>query len=169
MIALALSWNQFGAMVAREHLNDENVSLKNKACFIEIIGEQDLLRMPHWFQKDHPNVLRLLFDDVDEPLQVPLLGRDKREYISVVPMSEEQGKAILAFIEQNSHADVCVVHCAAGVKRSGAVAQFINDWADIDYFTARSLNPSTKPNARILSILRNVYRDKYKEEADGYT
>lgn len=156
--AYALSYQQFKASLDYASITDDNVESKDKTALIEIMGEQDILSAPFYFKKDHPNVIRLMFDDVDEPLHVSLLGDvpDEREYVPVVPMSEEQGKLILDFVKKNDSVGNFIVHCAAGVSRSGAVAKFITEYfggEDKDFY---KLNPYTKPNQRILTILRNL-------------
>lgn len=157
----ALSWHKFCATMEHTGVTDDNVESKDKTALIEIMGEQDLLSMPHHFKKDHPNVLRLLFDDVDEPYKVFKLGSTgdepyEREFRMVVPMTKEQGQQILDFIKKNKDVGNFMVHCAAGVSRSAAVAKFITEYfggEDKDFY---KLNPYTHPNARILTILRNL-------------
>jgi len=166
---LAQSYTAFQQTMLANGLDDDNVEKRGKACFIEICGEQDLLHMPHWFKRDHPNVLRLEFDDVEEPLQVHRLGEDGREYIPVVPITEAQGKAVLAFVERNREADICIVHCAAGVSRSGAIAQWISEYNGISYETFKMLNRHTIPNEEVLRVLRKLTKEQYSSNPDGYT
>lgn len=150
----ALSWHQFCATMDHAGITDDNVESKDGTALIEIMGEQDLLHMPHHFKKDHPNVLRLLFDDVDEDLPVHKLGNGK--VIRVTPMTKEQGQQILDFVKKNKDVGNFVVHCGTGVSRSGAVAKFITEYfggEDKDFY---KLNPYTMPDARILTILRNL-------------
>lgn len=154
----AMSYAGFVSNMILSKLDDSNIESKNSAV-IEVMGEQDLLQMPHHFKQDHPNVLRLLFDDVDEPLQVNRLGTDGREYVPVIPMSEAQGKQIFEFIKTNKDAVNFIVHCAAGISRSGAVAKFITEYfggTDREFYF---LNPYTKPNSRILNILRKLSQE----------
>lgn len=161
----ALSYHQFCASLEVAKIDDTNVETK-KSALIEIMGEQDLLSAPFHFKEDHPNVLRLLFDDVDEPLHIPLLGEfaDGREYIPVVPMSMEQGKKIVDFVKVNKDVYNFIVHCAAGISRSGAIAKFINEYFGGDEWHFKHLNPHTKPNIRILSILRNLNQEHGQED-----
>lgn len=153
--AHALSWARFCVSLRSASITDDNVESKDRTALIEIMGEQDLLSMPHHFKKDHPNVLRLLFDDVDEPTRRKVLG-DHGEVQFSVPMTKEQGQEIVDFVKKNKDVGNFIVHCAAGVSRSGAVAKFITEYfggEDRDFY---KLNPYTQPNARILTILRNL-------------
>lgn len=164
-LCYALSYHQFCATMDVAAINDTNVGTK-KSALIEIMGEQDLLSAPFHFKEDHPNVLRLVFDDIDEPLHVPLLGEfvDGREYIPVVPMTEEQGRQIVDFVKANKDAYNFIVHCAAGISRSGAIVKFINEYFDGEEWYFRHLNPHTRPNARILNILRRLSQTHGKED-----
>ena len=153
----ATSYNIFKASLEMTKIDDSNIEEANTAI-IEIMGEQDLLFFPFYFKRDHPNVLRLLFDDVDERLDIKLFGEpeDEREYIPVVPMSESQGLQIVDFLIKNAEKKQFIVHCAAGVSRSGAIASFIREYFNEDEDLFNRKNPYIKPNIRILSILRNL-------------
>lgn len=153
----ALSYPQFRATLDVAKIDDTNIEEK-KSAVIEVMGEQDLLFFPFYFKQDHPNVLRLLFDDVDEPLTTSLLG-DGRDVIPVVPMTEEQGKQIIDFVRTNKDMHNFVIHCAAGISRSGAIAKFINEYFDGEEWYYWELNPNTRPNARILNILRKLSQE----------
>lgn len=158
----ALSYREFKASMDVSKVIDENVESK-KSAIIEIMGEQDLLKMPFWFKQDHSNVLRLIFDDVDEPLKIWSIGHpddDEREYIPVVPMSEEQGKLIVEFVKANFEASSFIIHCTAGISRSAGVAYFINEFINECFGKTdewfRQINPHTSPNQRIINILRKL-------------
>lgn len=157
--AQALSYREFKVNMDHLKVTDETVDSYKRSAIIEIMGEQDLIYMPFHFKKDHHNVLRLLFDDVDVPMSIWSIGHpddDDRECIPVIPMSEEQGKLIIEFIKANSEVNNFIIHCAAGVSRSAGVAKFINEYfggTDREYY---QFNPYTKPNQRILNILRKL-------------
>ena len=163
--AHALSWVQFCATMQEAGLDDTNIETKTPLSgVIEIMGEQDLPYMPFHFKEDHKNVLRLIFDDVDKDMEVVYLG--EREPRNLYTMSEEQGKKLFEFIKVNNNAINFVVHCAAGVSRSGAVAKFIMEYTggeeDRDFYV---LNPNTRPNGTVLRILRNLAQTKPDDNA----
>jgi predicted protein tyrosine phosphatase len=149
--AYALSYGEFGGVIERAKKDD--VVMGNYA-YIEIMGEQDLLGMP-WVLPPGPNVLHIIFDDVDEVIQVAE-EVDGREYIAVVPMTEEQGEQIVSFVRAHEDKKAFVTHCAAGISRSGAVAQFIMEYFGGSYADYKGFNPHTMPNARIRRILRGI-------------
>jgi predicted protein tyrosine phosphatase len=153
----AMSYREFCHTMEYNKIDDSNVEAYPSGI-IEIMGEQDLLFFPFWFKQNHSNVLRLCFDDVDEPLNVKLLRdiEDKREYIPVVAMSHEQGKEIVSFVKANEDKKSFIIHCAAGVSRSAGVALFINDYFSGDWYHFKQVNPNTKPNIRIVKILTKI-------------
>lgn len=160
-IIYALSYQEFVSNMSIGKITDDTVEKKTASCIIEIMGEQDLLCFPFWFKKDHPNVLRLLFDDVDEPLHIKLFGEpeDGMDRIPVVPMNEHQGKQIVKFVEDNKDKNSFIVHCAAGISRSAAVAKYINyrfNEEEDDYLFNKN-NPHIRPNQRIFSMLKEIY------------
>jgi len=50
--------------------------------------------------------------------------------------------------------EILVVHCMAGISRSGAVGLFLNDMFGLDYGSFKNENPTIIPNQCILSMLR---------------
>lgn len=165
--AYAMSWAGFMATMQRLKLDDSNIEEKYMAGIIEIMGEQDLQYMPFRFQRDHPNVLRLVFDDVDTDMKVHSIGHpddDDKEYFEVKTMSKEQGEKIVKFINDNELSTNFVIHCAAGISRSGSVAKFI-----IEYFGGTDkefhlLNPHCSPKAGFLKTLRDAAQDYSRAE-----
>lgn len=141
-------------------VDDSNVESRTSAI-IEIMGEQDLLAHPFYFKEDHPNVIRLLFDDVLEdlpPIKMSGYGDDTRENIPVVVITKEQGEQIVKFVRTNEKATNFIIHCAAGISRSGAVAKFINEVFGGTDREFNLLNPYTKPNYVVLNLLRNLWQ-----------
>lgn len=96
---------------------------------------------------DKDNYHTWWFYDVDEQI-----GNFK-------PIEDWQAKEIYDFIDSNRNKDVCFVHCAAGVSRSGAVGLFINDLMEQDYREFMKTNPNVQPNTLISSKLNKIYRE----------
>jgi len=63
-------------------------------------------------------------------------------------------KELILFILKNKDKKSCIVHCSAGVARSGAVGEFINDflgsqsWSDF-----KKENPRISPNILVKTLL----------------
>lgn len=87
------------------------------------------------------NTIGLLFDDIERPV------------MDFVPFNEEMAAKLYEFIDRNIHRDICVVHCDAGISRSGAVGAFIADRAGIPWETFRRNNPGILPNNLVRRLL----------------
>lgn len=152
----ALSQWQFNATMKSKNITDGNVHEYTSTAFIQIMGEHDSHHpdCALHFKKNHPNVLTLFFDDVDEPLNIEDLKTGN--YIPITPMNEAQGGQIISFARSNEDKRTFLVHCAAGVSRSGAVAKFLCEFFGMESKDFYEMNPHTHPNQRIINILRNL-------------
>ena len=101
---------------------------------------------------DGGNILKLRFDDaVEDP-----------EHTLVLFDSEIAGR-IVRFIRQIDTSRLLFVNCEAGISRSGAVGEVLNDYfnkylerneLDDEYF--RRLNPQIQGNSLVRRILREA-------------
>lgn len=98
---------------------------------------------PESFHKDADNFKTWWFYDLEY------------EVGSYKPMSEEQAKEIVEFISKNKDKKRCIVHCSAGVSRSGAIGEFINDLYGEKYQDFKRTNPNIIPNIYIKKLLNN--------------
>lgn len=98
------------------------------------------------------DVLRFEFDDITKPIH------------TFTPMNLSHAKEIKAFIDKYKN-DVCeiIVHCTAGISRSGAVgcclAQYLN--GDDTYLLKTGLY---MPNKLVYKLLSNTLGLKYTEK-----
>ena len=110
-------------------VNDENVESEkfSEYAFIDIIGTRDAIEKylhepntKHWFDRGHPNVLNLEFDDVSEK---------EFEYNGIIfkGFTQEQARKSYEFILNNSNKDF-IICCRAGLSRSQAFGNFIHDY-----------------------------------------
>ena len=110
-------------------VNDENVESEkfSEYAFIDIIGTRDAIEKylhepntKHWFDREHPNVLNLEFDDVSEK---------EFEYNGIIfkGFTQEQARKSYEFILNNSNKDF-IISCRAGLSRSQAFGNFIHDY-----------------------------------------
>lgn len=154
----------------KKGINDETVEQYPTTCFISINepAEED----QHYFRKEHPNVLTMYFHDVidDGCYDVYLHGYDNETqepiYRPLIFFSEEMAKIVLDFFE-NAKKNGCqsvLVHCTAGISRSGAVTTFAREFFGCpNYLTFKSENPQIIPNYTVLSRLRNEYEQRCTE------
>lgn len=129
-------------------IDDSNVEqLINKACFISINDSLGTPEVP-FFSQSHPNVLTLFFDDVDQDIETA--------HGTVKAMTDEQALEIYEFIEKNKDYENFIIHCTAGISRSGAVGEFVNNFLELDYKKFKEDNPHTHPNGLVLSKLNRL-------------
>ena len=136
----------FDRGLAKENITDSNVeNFKEKVCFISINDSMGTDEIPY-FKEEHSNVLTLFFDDVDNDIVT--------EHGTARVISDEQAKQIFDFVTQNKECRSFIVHCTAGISRSGAVGEFINDMLGLDFNQFKLDNPYTHPNGIVLSKLK---------------
>ena len=168
-----LSHYRFDEKMKELGLNDKNVEDTNKA-FISIIGTPECLtyyldegKTKHFF-KDHPNVLNLDFDDIED--DVLYNGHHFKT------MRMEQTEKAIQFIEDNINKGVesFDIHCRAGVSRSRAFGEFIYRYCkehDIDVEYEDRDDYTTMLNAGVLRRLNHAYwkKNKLRFYEDGKT
>jgi len=153
-IVVVVSKPCFNYIMDRYEINDDTVEGFGGSAYISINDTEGEWK-ESYFNKDHSNVIRLWFDDVS-----PGEATSPTNKISVSAMTEEQGKQIINFIERNKEKIKFVVHCTAGISRSGAVGAFISDYFGLDYSVFMANNPMVRPNAHISRTLNNIMRTR---------
>lgn len=150
-----LSKNHFDDILPRMRISNTNVIEHVSEAFISILNSDQ--PDSSYFDKDYPNVLRLVFDDVTDEEFKRVSEQTQRE---LTLFSAEQAKQVLSFLENNKHVDTLYVHCTAGVSRSGAVGTIANDFYGKEtFFEFTQSNPYIKPNYFIVALLRRVYNN----------
>ena len=164
MKVIVLSHYLFDEEMKKMGLDDRNVEGSNMA-FISIIGTPECLTYyldegdtKHYF-KDHPNVLNLDFDDIEN--DVVYNGHHFKA------MTMEQAEKAVDFIEDivDKNVDDIFIHCRAGFSRSRAFGEFIYryckeheiplEYEDRDDYT-------TMYNSGVMRRLNHAYWKKYK-------
>ena len=142
---------QFNENLGRLNIDDNNIETLPDVAFISINDTHGQWN-ESWLDRDHPNVLRLWFDDVENDHEVS----SPTNTISVRAFDSEQAQAVVTFVENNRHKKTFIVHCTAGISRSGAVGQFICDYFNCDREEFLRINPHIYPNARVTRMLNNL-------------
>lgn len=94
-------------------------------------------------------LLPLAFDDID------------REVYDYKLFSKEQGRQVLDFISMlPTSVDCIVVHCWAGISRSGAIAKYLSEYYQTTDFPSRY----SLYNKHVYSTLRTVYNENLFHE-----
>lgn len=101
------------------------------------------------------NSMQFEFWDINEQLYKSIKSR----YPDAVLFNEDIASDIVNFIKTiNTHTkdSTLVIHCSAGISRSGAVGTFACDYYGLDYNNFIKSNPYIKANQYVLSLLRKV-------------
>lgn len=158
---LILSKLFFDRTMKEMGLTPDNVEKKaSKAAFISILdsGDSDP-EAASFFPEDRSNVKTLFFDDVEKDMQIPEIGTGRIRHIKA--FTEHQAEELLAFIKQNANKSLFIIHCTAGISRSGAVGQFICDYFSCNPVEFRQANPNILPNNLVSRLLKAavIYED----------
>ena len=97
---------------------------------------------------EHPNLLVLHFDDV--------------ETANPTAFSIEQARQIVRFVQENGDLPF-LIHCTAGISRSGAVGLAIAEQCGCVEVFLRD-NPDIMPNQLVLRELRQAFKTPHEPE-----
>ena len=133
-------------LVFDKHFTDKEFKYYDYACFISIIDNDEKK-----FDKLIDNFLQVKMWDIEEDLFEN--GQLKYER-----PNDKELKNIVDFINKYKDKSVFIVHCSAGISRSGAVATFLYDkfLSEIDKEQFRRENRYIIPNLYILNRLKSL-------------
>ena len=142
-----LSKKDFDNLMAYNNITNDNVEDIKDVFFISIhyTGTDSST----YYFENKSNVKVMVFDDCSF------------KHNHEVPMTEEQAIELLDFIDEHVDKEECIVHCAAGISRSGAVGTFICDYTDTDFNVFIQNNPQIHPNPLVLNLLKKAVLKKY--------
>jgi hypothetical protein len=130
--------------VEKRGITDENVEKDwpNQA-FVQIHGE---VAMPtgdegFHFKEPHSNVTTCIFDDTLTDFEYDLIGGGTAWARTI---TDEQAKELAGFIHRNIDKSF-LIHCRAGVSRSGAVAVFVCEKKGMSLQECVDMNPYIHP------------------------
>lgn len=151
-----LSQDNFNTTLRLGNVNDSNVEDDKDFFFISINSTPEANEefSNSYFKENHSNVLILHFDDVTEDGNVSPFGDDLGK---TKAFSEDQAKQIIEFLNKNKDKRACMLHCAAGISRSGAVGAFIADYFRVPFAEYKRTNPQIRPNPHVSSTLNKLF------------
>ena len=117
--------------------------------YVSINNPDDEDKTP--IRPDSDNFKSLWFYDIDEKIVDEIKG------VEYNPISDEQVKELYEFLMFNKDRDYLVVHCTAGVSRSGAVGEFMNDLFGIPHSEFKKENPFIIPNIYMKKKLNELH------------
>ena len=140
--------NAIPKLVFDKHFTDKEFKYYDCACFISIL---DIDNNEQKFDKSIDNFLQVKMWDIEEDLFEN--GELKYE-----KPNDNELKNIVDFINKHKDKSVFMVHCSAGISRSGAVAIFLYDkfLSEIDKEQFRRENKYIRPNLYILNRLKSL-------------
>lgn len=146
----------FDKMMAEAGINDDNVDNSSVWAFISIQNSKALdHNVNPYFKLEHKHVLTLTFDDITDKDQDVL-----DQYPGSVLFNEDHAKAIIEFVEAHLLSDF-VIHCTAGISRSGAVGEYVRRKLRVNYDKYNRQNPHVLPNAWVLQQLTNADSEQF--------
>ena len=167
MKVLVTSKHSFDHLLSIKGITEQNIEqISSSVCFISINGSDayscgDPDQIPY-IKNNKANVLVQFFDDITEVEKQAV--KDEIKYKGLILFSEEQAAEIIKFMDANKDKKTCIVHCAAGIARSGAVGEFINDYINggtaENYREFKKNNPYTNPNGYVLRALKRALIQK---------
>lgn len=159
MKILILNKAKFNQFMEYNMITDDNVETKD-AMFISInspfngellFGAQTTVES--YFKRQHSNVMIMHFGDYGEEFVL------RNTYKGPTGLFNQfKAKKLYEFIKRNKDKSMAIVHCGAGISRSGAVGTFIYDLYGRDTMTWEEFkrkNPQISPNEYVLKLLYN--------------
>lgn len=146
MEILVLSQREFEEIMIKNGINNNTVELHEDTFFISI--HESKAKETYFDNKENVKVMR--FDDCTF------------DFADMVSFTKKQALELLDFIDENINKKTCIIHCAAGISRSGAVGTFICDYTESDYKEFSKLNPHILPNILVLNRLKKAVLKKHK-------
>jgi predicted protein tyrosine phosphatase len=157
MVVKVLSKLAFDSMIKNKGVSNSNVEEYKNTFFISIINTGNTKRIEEQpILKDAENVKVMCFDDVIEDIDIPIIGQSTS--INALAMTYLQAEELVSFIMKHKDKKSCIVHCSAGISRSGAVGTFINDIYGIKHEEFIKNNPYIQSNMHVYLLLKKAYR-----------
>ena len=131
-----------------ENFTDKEFRYYNYACFISIL---DVDNSEQKFDLSIENFLQVKIWDIEKDII-----DDNR--IRYEKPSDIELKRIVDFVNKHKDKSVFIVHCSAGISRSGAVAIFIRDkfFNEVDNDKFNIENKYIQPNLYVLKRLKEI-------------
>ena len=145
MKILVLSKEEFENLMKSNGINNNTVELYEDTFFISIHHNG----VKETYFENKKNVKVMFFDDCTFKLE------------NATPMNADQADELLNFIDENLDKKTCIVHCAAGISRSGAIGTFLCDYTESDFDVFVQTNPHIHPNVLVLNLMKKAVGRKH--------
>lgn len=155
-----LSRRDFLRLLDANMIWDSNVE-NYDALFISILNRKEIDQSSFSdpiFLENHPNTISIAIDDVNGEFGPATVYNGEEIHLTDSHgITKEQAHELVEFIKANLNKKYAFIHCAAGISRSGAVGEFINDILNQKYLEFRKDNPRINPNPHIYKSLMEAY------------
>ena len=130
------------------NFTSEIMSSYNYACFISIL---DIDNNEEKFDKTIDNFLQVKMWDIEE-------NEVGNGLVFYEKPSESELQKIVNFVNKHKDKTVFIVHCSAGISRSGAVVRYISEkfYDEVDFDFYKKNNKQIQPNLYILKTLKKL-------------
>jgi predicted protein tyrosine phosphatase len=141
---------QFNDILKMNNITDDNVDELIHSAFISINDFKGSFYHKPLFLSSHHNVLTLFFDDIEKDLELSPTNHQETK-----AFSKDDAIKIIKFLDDNKSVKTLLIHCAAGISRSGAVGLFTLSYLNGDKEHFNKENKYILPNARVSRLLNN--------------
>lgn len=117
-----------------------------KVFYLSINNPNDLDKTP--FREDSADFKSMWFYDIEDDLKCSESGKEYH------PITNEQVNELFNYLMSHKDYDYFIVHCSAGISRSGAVGTFMNDLFGESHQEFRRRNKYILPNLYIYNKLK---------------
>lgn len=147
---------EFNRFMEYNGIDDSNVESKDM-MFISVNQStmdmgfvRDSYMLKSYFKRQHPNVHIMHFGDYGEEYVYKFIHEGPTGFFN-----EYKAKKLYEFIKANKDKSIAIVHCSAGISRSGAIGTFIHDlYGTVTWEEFKRTNPRIQPNHHVLKLLR---------------
>lgn len=142
---------------------------KCKWALISILdsGSKSVIKSNNKSYDNLVNTIELTFDDISSDIVIDY-------YPNLVLFNKTHAEQIIKFVEKVFNVvELIIIHCSAGISRSGAIGLWIVDKYNLDYKEFIKANKQILPNRHVYGLLSSVssqrvinelYEDIYKSE-----
>jgi predicted protein tyrosine phosphatase len=99
-------------------------------------------------------ILKLIFSDI----------KPSYNHEDEILFNKDHARQIISFVNNLKEIDTLVIHCHAGVSRSGAVGVFLAKYLNVDFEKFKEENKNISPNEYILDLLMEESNSKFEIE-----
>ena len=104
------------------------------------------------FPSSYTNVKTLVFDDIEW---------DNPTARELILFTELHAYEVIDFLFRHDQSKDLIVHCYAGISRSGAIGNFARELFKYDYQEFMDDNSQIVPNTHVGQVLRRVWQEEY--------